>query len=143
MSSYTRLNPAESAWAASLRYVTDARPGIACTRVGSAFRYFLPDGKPVRGPETLARIKALAIPPAWQEVWICPRHDGHVQATGRDARGRKQYRYHRRWREVRSTIAGSRPSCGGCATCRAMSFSNTSTNRAKSVRSTPPTSMDT
>jgi DNA topoisomerase I len=55
----------------------------------------------VRDPETLARIRRLAIPPAWQDVWICPRDDGHLQATGRDARGRKQYRYHPRWREVR------------------------------------------
>ena len=101
MSSYTCPDPAGSAQAANLRYVSDTTLGITRRRVASAFRYFLPDGKPVRDRETLARIKALAIPPAWQEVWICPRRQGHVQATGRDARGRKQYRYHRRWREVR------------------------------------------
>jgi DNA topoisomerase I len=99
MTSY--LDPAKSADAAGLRYVSDAAPGIARKRAGAAFRYVEADGKPIRDRKTLARIKALAIPPAWEEVWICPRGDGHLQATGRDARGRKQYRYHRRWREVR------------------------------------------
>ena len=68
---------------------------------GKAFAYQGVDGKPIRDPSDLARIKALAIPPAWTEVWICPRADGHLQATGRDAKGRKQYRYHPRWRTVR------------------------------------------
>jgi DNA topoisomerase I len=76
-------------------------PGIRRERRGSAFRYRHPDGRPVRDRRTLGRIQALAVPPAWNAVWICPRDDGHVQATGRDARRRKQYRYHSRWREVR------------------------------------------
>jgi DNA topoisomerase I len=95
------LHPAGSARAAGLRYVSDAAPGIARERAGAGFRYRAPDGRAVRARETLARIRALAVPPAWQKVWICPREDGHLQATGRDARGRKQYRYHTRWREVR------------------------------------------
>src|SRR5207302_3005943 len=84
-----------------LVHVSDAMPGIRRRRRGRAFGYVAPDGRPVRDPEELARIRALAIPPAWTGVWICPDPDGHVQATGRDARGRKQYRYHPRWREVR------------------------------------------
>jgi DNA topoisomerase-1 len=92
---------AESARAAGLRYGSDDSPGIARKRAGAAFRYLHSDGTAVRDRPTLARIRALAIPPAWRDVWICPRDDGHVQATGRDARGRKQYRYHPRWREVR------------------------------------------
>lgn len=92
---------AESAKAARLRYVSDALPGIARRRAGRAFRYVAPEGSDVRDEATLARIRRLAIPPAWTNVWICPREDGHLQATGRDARGRKQYRYHARWREVR------------------------------------------
>jgi len=90
----------DAARAAGLRYVSDAAPGIARRRAGTGFHYVGPDGSAVR-EETLARIRRLAIPPAWQDVWICPRDDGHLQATGRDARGRKQYRYHPRWREVR------------------------------------------
>ncbi|HEY3495010.1 MAG TPA: hypothetical protein VGK73_10005 [Polyangiaceae bacterium] len=70
-------------------------------RHGAGFRYSLPNGARVRSPQVLARIRALAIPPAWNNVWICADENGHVQATGRDARGRKQYRYHARWREVR------------------------------------------
>ena len=95
------LHPADSARAAGLRYICDATPGIRRRRAGSAFRYVNPDGRPLRDRDALARIRALAIPPAWRDVWISPRDDGHVQATGRDARGRKQYRYHRRWHEVR------------------------------------------
>jgi DNA topoisomerase-1 len=95
------LHPEGSAKAAGLRYVGDAVPGITRRRAGTKFRYFAADGKPIRDRDTLARIRALAIPPAWNDVWICARADGHLQATGRDARGRKQYRYHRRWREVR------------------------------------------
>ena len=84
-----------------LRYVSDAAPGIRRRRSGSGFTYLDADGKRVDDPETLARIRALAIPPAWTDVWICAISNGHLQATGRDARGRKQYRYHDRWREVR------------------------------------------
>jgi DNA topoisomerase-1 len=95
------VDPAESAKQAGLRYVSDDSPGIRRVRSGSGFRYVGPDGKPVRDDETLARIRSLAVPPAWTDVWICPKDNGHLQATGRDARGRKQYRYHPRWREVR------------------------------------------
>ena len=95
------LDPAAAARAAGLRYVTDARPGIHRKRSGTAFRYVDPHGKPVRDPDTLARIKSLVIPPAWNDVWICAHANGHLQATGRDARGRKQSRYHPHWREVR------------------------------------------
>jgi DNA topoisomerase-1 len=101
------LQPVQSAAAAGLRYVSDTVSGIrrlrrpGATHPGSAFRYVGPGGAGVRERATLARIKALAIPPAWRDVWICPRDDCHLQATGRDAKGRKQYRYHARWREVR------------------------------------------
>ncbi len=94
-------DPVESAKAASLRYVTDDQPGISRRRSGAAFQYIDPSGKVIRDPEELQRIKSLAIPPAWREVWICPIRNGHLQATGRDAKGRKQHRYHPRWREVR------------------------------------------
>jgi DNA topoisomerase-1 len=94
-------DPLESAKAASLRYVTDDKPGISRQRRGAAFQYIDPSGKVIRDPEELQRIKSLAIPPAWREVWICPLRNGHLQATGRDAKGRKQHRYHPRWREVR------------------------------------------
>jgi DNA topoisomerase-1 len=95
------LEPAESARAAGLRYVSNADPGIRRRRAGEGFRYLRPDGRAVADTATLARIRRLAIPPAWTEVWICATDDGHLQATGHDARGRKQYRYHPRWREVR------------------------------------------
>jgi DNA topoisomerase I len=94
-------DPVQSAKAAGLRYVSDTRPGIIRKRHGKRFRYTHADGSPVRDPETLARIKSLVIPPAWASVWICPIPNGHLQATGRDARGRKQSRYHPRWRETR------------------------------------------
>jgi DNA topoisomerase-1 len=94
-------DPVESSRQAGLRYVTDARPGIIRKRWGKSFRYFNPDGTSVKDPAVLARIRSLAIPPAWTDVWICPIANGHLQATGRDARKRKQSRYHPRWREVR------------------------------------------
>ncbi len=84
-----------------LRYVSDDRPGIRRIRSGSGFRYRDPSGRAIRNDKVLARIRKLAIPPAYIDVWICPDPLGHVQATGRDARGRKQYRYHPGWREVR------------------------------------------
>ncbi|HET9886990.1 MAG TPA: DNA topoisomerase IB [bacterium] len=93
--------PAEAAKAAALRYVSDQQPGIQRHRKGSGFRYLSPSGEIIRDPAALARIRSIVIPPAWTEVWICPAAHGHLQATGRDARGRKQYRYHTRWREVR------------------------------------------
>lgn len=91
----------QSAREAGLRYVADSARGIARRKHGAGFRYLAPDGRAVRDRATLARIRSLAVPPAWRSVWICPHADGHLQATGRDARGRKQYRYHARWREVR------------------------------------------
>ena len=93
----------ESATVAGLRYVTDADPGIKRRRAGKGFCYIGIDGRPIRDPKELRRIRALAIPPAWTDVWICPSPDGHLLATGRDARGRKQYRYHARFREARDT----------------------------------------
>jgi DNA topoisomerase-1 len=93
--------PAESAKAASLRYVSDTKPGIRRKKRGNGFAYLGVDNKPVRDAETLARIKSLVIPPAWTDVWICPDANGHIQATGRDARRRKQYKYHSKWHSVR------------------------------------------
>ncbi|MGQ0766421.1 MAG: DNA topoisomerase IB [Gemmatimonadota bacterium] len=91
----------ECAKAARLRYVNDSAPGIARRRRGQAFVYLDRHGKQVRDSPTLERIRSLVVPPAWRQVWICPMSDGHLQATGRDARMRKQYRYHARWRTVR------------------------------------------
>lgn len=93
--------PVESAREAGLRHVTDAEPGIRRARRGSGFKYTAPDGSEITDEATLARIRSIVIPPAWRDVWISPTPRGHIQATGRDARGRKQYRYHPRWREVR------------------------------------------
>src|SRR3982751_3816170 len=88
----------DSARAAGLRYVSDAAPGIRRCRTGSGFTYVGPHGRVVRDRATIDRIAHLAIPPAWTDVWICPDPNGHIQAVGRDARGRKQYRYHDAWR---------------------------------------------
>ena len=94
-------DPVESAQAAGLRYVSDTQPGIRRRKSGKGFSYVGTDGKPIRDQKELTRIRSLAIPPAYIDVWICPSPHGHIQATGRDARGRKQYRYHPKWREVR------------------------------------------
>jgi DNA topoisomerase-1 len=88
--------------AAGLRYVTDTKPGIRRKRAGRSFTYLGPDGQRVRDLQDLQRIRSLAIPPAWTDVWICPSANGHIQATGRDAKGRKQYRYHPHWHEVQN-----------------------------------------
>jgi DNA topoisomerase-1 len=93
--------PEESAKAASLRYVSDDRPGIRRKRSGKGWSFADPNGNTIRDRAVVKRIRALAIPPAWTDVWISPFEDGHLQATGRDVRGRKQYRYHKRWHEVR------------------------------------------
>ncbi len=91
----------ESASHGGLVYVSDEEPGLRRQRSGKGFRYLDAQGRVVRDADTLARIRSLAIPPAYREVWICRRANGHLQASGRDARGRKQYRYHPRWKEVR------------------------------------------
>jgi DNA topoisomerase-1 len=90
-------------------HVSDDRPGIMRRRAETGFDYLDEGGELIDDYETLSRIKKLAIPPAWENVWICSLADGHIQATGRDARGRKQYRYHPRWRETRDE-----PSSIGC-----------------------------
>jgi DNA topoisomerase-1 len=94
-------DPYESARVAGLRYISREGPGIVRKRVGKGFTYLGHDGQPVRDSEILNRIRSLVIPPAWTSVWICPLNTGHLQAVGRDARGRKQYRYHPLYRLVR------------------------------------------
>jgi DNA topoisomerase-1 len=91
----------EAAKEAGLQYVSDDRPGYTRRASNGEFDYLDTQGKQIRDEQRLLRIKRLAVPPAWNDVWICPSANGHIQATGRDARRRKQYRYHERWREVR------------------------------------------
>jgi len=91
----------EAAEDAGLRYVSDDQPGFSRRRKGEEFEYFDAKGKPICDEQRLLRIKRVAVPPAWSDVWICPSPNGHIQATGRDARRRKQYQYHDRWREIR------------------------------------------
>ena len=95
------VDPVQSAKEAGLRYVSDELPGIRRRKRGKGFAYVGPDGAAIKDEVTLARIKALAIPPAWTDVWICADPRGHIQATGLDAKGRKQYRYHSKWHAVR------------------------------------------
>lgn len=109
------LDPLSSAQTANLRYVTGERPGILRRRRGKGFYYVGADGKLVRDKATLQRIRSLVIPPAWRDVWICPTGNGHIQAIGRDARGRKQYRYHSRYREVRDEAKYGRMIAFGAA----------------------------
>jgi DNA topoisomerase-1 len=97
----TIVEPKEAARAAGLRYVNDTKPGIIREPKGDGFVYRDPAGELLKDEAVLERIRSLAIPPAYTDVWICPHPNGHIQATGRDARGRKQYRYHPRWRETR------------------------------------------
>src|SRR5437763_573096 len=94
-------DPAEAAEEAGLRYVSDDQPGYTRKPKNDGFEYFDTEGKAIRDEQRLLRMKRLAVPPAYTSVWICPSPNGHIQATGRDARGRKQYRYHERWRGVR------------------------------------------
>ena len=101
-------DPLVAARAAGLRYSTDDKLGISRRRAGRGWRYFAPDGSPITDPEELERIRAIVIPPAWRDVWINPSPRGHVQATGRDDRGRKQYRYHPKWRAIRDETKFSR-----------------------------------
>jgi DNA topoisomerase-1 len=97
------IEPREAAESAGLTYVTDEEPGIRRRRAGKGFYYLRPDGKRLTDKDAVARIRKLAIPPAYTDVWICPDPNGHLQAVGRDARGRKQYRYHDRFREIRDS----------------------------------------
>lgn len=101
-------DPHQSAREAGLRYVSGEGPGIRRVRSGKSFRYLGPDGKPLRDPKHLERIRALVIPPAWENVWICPTANGHIQAVGWDVKGRKQYRYHSLYRAVRDQAKFSR-----------------------------------
>jgi len=100
---------------ARLVHVSDSDPGITRRRAGRSFSYCDPDGQPVRDPAVLDRIRSLTIPPAYRDVWICRRPHGHLQATGIDKRGRKQYRYHPRWREVRDEAKFARMASFGRA----------------------------
>jgi DNA topoisomerase I len=93
--------PVAAAKAAGLRYVSDGMPGIRRERRGSGFVFIAADGRRIDDADAIRRIRSLVIPPAWRDVWICAFPQGHIQATARDAKGRKQYRYHRRWREIR------------------------------------------
>ena len=99
----TIVDPKDASASAGLRYVSDARPGIKRQKLGKGFTYTRADGSRLTERDVLGRIKAFAIPPAWTDVWICPFANGHIQATGRDAKGRKQYRYHPRFREFRES----------------------------------------
>jgi len=94
-------DPKESAISVGLRYVSDQSPGITRNRTGTDFAYYNTEGKRIRDASELKRIRSLVIPPAWENVWICPQANGHLQATGIDAKGRKQYKYHPTWRAVR------------------------------------------
>jgi DNA topoisomerase-1 len=97
------LAPEEAAESAGLIYVSDVEPGIRRKKCGSGFTYLGVSGSRIQDRAILKRIRKLAIPPAWTDVWICPKSNGHLQATGRDARGRKQYRYHAAFREIRES----------------------------------------
>jgi DNA topoisomerase IB len=97
------VEAAQMALDAGLTYVSDREPGIRRRRRGKGFRYFTPENRPLNAADVLKRIASLAVPPAYRDVWICIRPHGHLQATGRDARGRKQYRYHPQWRQVRDS----------------------------------------
>lgn len=101
---FIETTPADSARSAGLRYVSNPSSGIRRFKTRDGFRYEDVQGAAITDESILARIKSLAIPPAWDEVWICPHENGHLQATGRDTRGRKQYRYHPKWREVRDEV---------------------------------------
>lgn len=106
--------PVEVARQARLRYVNDGERGIRRRKAGKGFVYRDAEGSPVKDAATLERIRSLAIPPGWTDVWICRLSDGHIQATGRDARGRKQYRYHDRWREVSNLTKFDKLAKFGC-----------------------------
>lgn len=96
--------PKQLAKKSGLRYVSDQEPGIRRQKVGRGFSFFSPDGERITDSKERDRLKQLAIPPSWKDVWICPDERGHLIATGRDAKGRKQYRYHPKWRKVRDQV---------------------------------------
>jgi len=102
------VDPVATAQEAGLRYVTDERPGITRRRAGKGWAYHDADGQRITDEARIAWIRRLAIPPAWTEVWVCPDARGHLQATGRDAKGRKVYRYHPRWRQAREEVKYTR-----------------------------------
>jgi DNA topoisomerase I len=97
------VDPKEAAELVGLRYISDELPGIRRKKAGKGFSYVRPDGLPVTDKQALRRIRSIVVPPAWTEVWICHSANGHIQATGRDAKGRKQYRYHPSFREIRES----------------------------------------
>ena len=135
--------PEDAAREAGLHYAHDDRPGITRRRAGTGFSYRDRDGATIRDKATLARIRALAIPPAWTDVWICPDPDGHIQATGRDARGRKQHRYHARWRSRRDEIEvrpDGRPSRGAARDPRARAMPTSRGPASRARRSWPRSS---
>ena len=99
---YSEADSRNAARQAKLRYVHDTEPGISRKKHGKTFQYFAPNGDRIASDDVIHRINSLAIPPAYSDVWICARDNGHLQATGRDARQRKQYRYHPRWQEIRT-----------------------------------------
>ena len=108
------LDPKQAARAAHLRYVSDHRPGISRMRRDDGWEFIDTDGSVITDPNDIARIKKLATPPAFASVWICRDPRGHLQAVGRDARGRKQYRYHPKWREVRDEAKYGKMLVFGC-----------------------------
>jgi len=122
-----------------LHYVDDSQPGIRRRRLRGKFVYFEPNGERIRDEEEIRRINKLAIPPAYRDVWICPDAQGHLQATGRDARGRKQYRYHTRWREIRDSTSTNECSSSvkPCRNCAAI-WKNTWLDPAWRVRRSWP-----
>ena len=97
------VDPQDAAEAAGLVYVNDEKPGITRKLAGESFEFYGPNGRKIIDEKVIGRIRKLAVPPAYTDVWICPKANGHVQATGRDAKGRKQYRYHPTFREVRES----------------------------------------
>jgi DNA topoisomerase I len=97
------VDPKDTAESVGLRYMSDEQPGIRRRKAGNGFSYLNPDGKVLMDKQALRRIRSIVIPPAWVDVWICRSANGHIQATGRDTKGRKQYRYHTAFREVRES----------------------------------------
>ncbi|MGZ5304033.1 MAG: hypothetical protein ACXWDO_07985 [Bacteroidia bacterium] len=108
INSATTLEARETAKNSGLRYISDAKPGIKRVKKGNSFSYYSPEGKLIKDEETLNRIHSLVLPPAWENVWISPHENSHLQATGTDVKGRKQYKYHTHWSHVRSQNKFSR-----------------------------------